>query len=346
MICRVVRECRFSSYTLKKTRGNIYMILKHRTLFTIGFSILSFFASLSNADAQTPKTQNSAQIAYKTAKIDGLDIFYREAGDRSKPTILLLHGFPTSSFMFRNLIPQLAKDFYVIAPDYPGFGQSSAPDTKQFDYTFDNIANVIDKLTQVKGLAKYAIYVQDYGSPVGFRLAVKNPEKITAIIDQNGNAYLDGLSEAAAPLKTYGETRDPKVGEALLGFLKPETTKFQYVHGASNVERISPDTWTHDQALLDRAGNAEIQLALFADYSSNVRAYPIWQEYLKKNQPPTLVVWGKNDPFFTLKNIDGFRRDLKNPEIHLLEGGHFALEEYTDEIASYIRGFFANRAIK
>ena len=248
--------------------------------------------------------------------------------------------------MFRNLIPRLADNFHVVAPDYPGFGQSSAPDVKQFNYTFDNLANVIDKFTLAVGLKRYAIYVQDYGSPVGFRLAVKNPAKISAIIEQNGNAYLEGLSEAAAPLRLYGETRDPKMAEALRGFLKPETTKFQYTHGAKNLNRISPDTWTHDQALLDRPGNADIQLALFADYSSNVKAYPVWHEYLRKNQPPTLVVWGRNDPFFTLKNIDGFRRDLKEPEIHLLDGGHFALEEYTDEIAQYIKQFFAKRSIK
>lgn len=300
---------------------------------------------ISTMNAQTSK-QPDTTVTYNTVKIDGLDIFYREAGDRSKPTILLLHGFPTSSFMFRDLIPRLADSFHVVAPDYPGFGQSSAPDVKQFNYTFDNLANVIDKFTLAVGIKRYAIYVQDYGSPVGFRLAVKNPEKISAIIEQNGNAYLEGLSEAAAPLRLYGETRDPKIAETLRGFLKPETTKFQYTHGAKNLNRVSPDTWTHDQALLDRPGNADIQLALFADYSSNVKAYPVWHEYLRKNQPPTLVVWGKNDPFFTLKNIDGFRRDLKEPEIHLLDGGHFALEEYTDEIAQYIRQFFAKRSIK
>ena len=307
-----------------------------------GFAALIF---ISTMNAQTSK-QPDTTVTYNTVKIDGLDIFYREAGDRSKPTILLLHGFPTSSFMFRNLIPRLADNFHVVAPDYPGFGQSSAPDVKRFNYTFDNLANVIDKFTLAVGLKRYAIYVQDYGSPVGFRLAVKNPEKISAIIEQNGNAYLEGLSEAAAPLRLYGETRDPKMAEALRGFLKPETTKFQYTHGAKNLNRISPDTWTHDQALLDRPGNADIQLALFADYSSNVKAYPVWHEYLRKNQPPTLVVWGRNDPFFTLKNIDGFRRDLKEPEIHLLDGGHFALEEYTDEIAQYIKQFFAKRSIK
>lgn len=188
--------------------------------------------------------------------------------------------------------------------------------------------------------------MQDYGGPVGFRLAVRNPGKIQALIVQNSNAYLDGLAEAAAPLRLYGETRDPKIAETLRGFLTLETTKYQYTHGAKNLNKISPDTWSHVQPLLDRTGNREIQLALFADYSSNVKSYSVWQEYLRKNQPPTLVVWGKNDPFFTLKNIEGFQRDLKEPEIHLLDGGHFALEEYTDEIARHITQFLAKRSIK
>jgi len=290
--------------------------------------------------------QHSTQVTYNTVKIDGLDIFYREAGDPSKPAILLLHGFPTSSHMFRNLIPALADKFHLVAPDYPGFGQSSAPPAGEFNYRFDNLAGVIDKFTNAVGLKKYSLYVQDYGSPVGFRLALKNPQKVQALIVQNGNAYEEGLSEAAAPLKTFGETHDPKTGEVLRGFLKPEATRFQYTEGARKLDRISPDTWTHDQALLDRPGNAEIQLALFADYASNIKAYPAWHEYLRKHQPPALVVWGKNDPFFTLKNIDGFRRDLKNVEVHLLDGGHFALEEYGDEITEHIRGFFTAQGIR
>ncbi len=293
----------------------------------------------------TMKT-NGEEVTYNTVKIDGLDIFYREAGDKNKPTILLLHGFPTSSFMFRNLIPALADKFHVVAPDYPGFGQSSMPKVDEFDYTFDNLTNVVEKFTNTIGLKKYSLYVQDYGGPVGFRLAVRNPDKMQALIIQNSNAYEEGLSEMAAPLRLYGETRDPKIAETLRGFLKLETTKFQYTDGAGNLNRVSPDTWTHDQALLDRAGNQEIQFALFADYSSNVKSYPAWHEYLRKNQPPMLVVWGKNDPFFTVKNIDGLRRDLKTVEVHLLDGGHFALEEYTKEIAGNIRNFFDKQKIK
>jgi pimeloyl-ACP methyl ester carboxylesterase len=285
-------------------------------------------------------------VTYRTVKIDGLDIFYREAGERSKPTILLLHGFPTSSFMFRNLMPRLADKFHVIAPDYPGFGQSSAPAAGEFSYTFDNLANVVDKFTVAVGLKNFSLYVQDYGSPVGFRLALKNPQKVQALIVQNGNAYEEGLTENAAPLKLFGPTRDPKIEAGLRAMMKLEGTKYQYVDGAREVGKISPDAWTHDQALLDRPGNVEIQLALLADYASNVKAYPAWHEYLRKNQPPTLIVWGKNDPYFNLKNIDGFQRDLKTVEVHVLDGGHFALEEYTDEIAAYIRGFFDKQKIK
>jgi len=310
-----------------------------RQIFILGLLTILLLTLNFSGKGQVMAKNDMLQVTYNTVKINGLDIFYREAGDKSKPTILLLHGFPTSSFMFRNLIPQLAGKYHVVAPDYPGFGQSSMPQATEFDYTFENLTNIIDKFTKAVGITKYSLYMQDYGGPVGFRLAVKHPERIQALIIQNANAYEEGFSEMGEPLKVYGETRDPKIREALKGVLKLETTKFQYLHGARNPNLISPDTWTLDQAGLNRAGNQEIQLALFADYSSNVKSYPIWQKYLRKNQPPTLVVWGRNDPFFTTKNIDGLRRDLKTPEIHLLDGGHFALEEYADEIAAYIKGF-------
>ncbi len=312
--------------------------------------VLGVFTVEANAQkpegGHTEHKQRVTPVTYNTVKIDGLNIFYREAGDPSKPTILLLHGFPTSSHMFRNLTPALTDRFHLVAPDYPGFGQSSAPSVNEFKYTFDNLANVIDKFTNTIGLKQYSLYVQDYGSPVGFRLVLKNPGKVQALIVQNGNAYEEGLSEAAAPLKTFGENHDPKTGEALRGLLTLEATKFQYTQGAHHLNQISPDAWMHDQALLDRPGNAEIQLALFADYASNIKSYPVWHEYLRKHQPPTLIVWGRNDPFFTLKNIDGFRRDLKTVEVHLLDGGHFALEEYTDVIAEKISNFFARQKIK
>ncbi len=320
--------------------------MKLGKVLTITILTAALLISISTANAQT-NDRSRTNITYNTLKIDGLDIFYREAGDRNKPTILLLHGFPTSSFMFRDLIPQLADKFHIVAPDYPGFGQSSMPKVDEFEYTFENLTNVVEKLTNALKLTKYSLYVQDYGAPIGYRLAVKHPEKVQALIVQNGNAYEDGLSDAAAFLKTYGETRDPQLTEKLLGFLKLETTKFQYTYGARNPRLISPDTWTFDQALLDREGNSEIQIALFADYASNVRSYPAWHEYFRRNQPPTLVVWGKNDPFFTVKGVEeGYKKDLKNIEIHYFETGHFALEEESAAIAADIREFFAKQKIK
>jgi len=233
------------------------------------------------------------RVTYHTIKIDGQDIFYREAGDKNNPTILLLHGFPSSSFMFRDLMPLLADNYHVVAPDYPSFGQSSMPKVTEFEYTFENLTNVVDKFAQALNLNKYSLYVQDYGAPIGFRLAVRHPERVQAIIVQNGNAYANGLSEDAAPLRTYGETGDEKIGEALKGFLAFETTKSQYVGGAKNPQFVSPDTWTLDQFLLDREGNQAIQLALFKNYFTNIRQYDAWHEYFRQYQPPTLVVWGK-----------------------------------------------------
>lgn len=318
-------------------------IRKILTIVILAGELLIWSSSIKAQTINKPETV----ITYNTVKIDGLDVFYREAGDRRKPTILLLHGFPTSSFMFRNLIPQLADKFHVVAPDYPGYGQSSMPKVNEFNYTFENLTNVVEKFTNAIGLTKYSLYVQDYGAPVGFRLAVKHPEKVQALIVQNGNAYEEGLTDATAFLKSYGETRDPKLTEKLLGFLKLETTKFQYTYGARNPNLISPDSWTYDQALLDREGNAEIQLALFADYLSNVKSYPAWHEYFRRNQPPTLIVWGKNDPFFSVKGVEeGYKKDLKNIEIHYFETGHFALEENADEISANIREFFAKQKIK
>jgi len=319
--------------------------IKNRSIgihWAAAVALIAVFSVGLFAQSGTTAGGVKASVRYKMVKIDGLDIFYREAGDPKKPAVLLLHGFPTSSFMFRDLIPQLAANYHVLAPDYPGFGQSAMPKVNEFDYTFENLTNVVDKFTQTVGLTKYSIYVQDYGSPIGFRLAVKHPERIDSIIVQNGNAYEVGLSDAASFLKTYGETRDPKLTQQLKGFLNLETTKFQYVHGANDPSKISPDTWTHDQALLDREGNAEIQIALFADYSSNVRSYPAWQAYFRKHQPPTLVVWGKNDPFFLVDGVEkGYKKDLKNIEVHYFDGGHFALEEYGTEIGTLIDRFLS-----
>jgi pimeloyl-ACP methyl ester carboxylesterase len=288
--------------------------------------------------AHVPATDRPV-VEYKTVKIDGLDIFYREAGPRDAPTVLLLHGFPTSSHMFRNLIPSLADHYHVIAPDYPGFGNSSMPNVDEFDYTFDNLARVVEKLIQELGVDKYSMYLMDYGAPVGFRLAVKHPERVESLIIQNGNAYEEGLKEFWKPLRTYWNDKSKQNGDALRKLLTMEATKWQYIHGARDAERISPDNWNIDQRLLDRPGNQEIQLALFFDYGSNLGRYPKWQQFLREHQPPTLIVWGKNDHIFPADGAHPYKRDLKNLEFHLLDTGHFALEEDGDLITDHMRDF-------
>ncbi len=279
-------------------------------------------------------------VAHRTVKIGGLDIFYREAGQKDAPTVLLLHGFPTSSHMFRNLIPALAEQYHVVAPDYPGFGQSSAPSVDKFDYTFDKLAEVVEKFTETVGVKSYTLYVQDYGAPVGYRLAVKHPERVTGLVVQNGNAYEEGLdNDFWKPLKAYWTDRTDQNAEPLRGFLTMEGTKWQYTHGVRNVEAICPDSWTIDQTLLDRPGNKIIQLSLLYDYRTNAPLYPTWQAYFRKHQPPTLIVWGKNDKIFPAEGAHPYKRDLKNIEFHLLDTGHFALEEDGDRIATLMRDF-------
>ena len=305
------------------------------TLFTIG--------SFAHADDQP----TSPQVYYRTVKIDGLDIFYRESGSKDAPTVLLLHGFPTSSHMFRNLIPALADKYHVVAPDYPGFGYSSMPAVDEFEYTFDNLANVVEKFTEKIGLKTYSIYLMDYGAPVGFRLAAKHPERVETLIVQNGNAYDEGIdNEFWKPIKAYWKDRTTDQGEQLRSLLTLDATKWQYTHGVRNVETISPDIWGHVQPLLDRPGNQEIQLALFYSYGSNPPLYPKWQEYLRKHQPPTLIVWGKNDAIFPAAGAYPYKRDLKNLEFHLLDTGHFALEEDGATIAKLIRNFLNEQVAK
>ena len=282
---------------------------------------------------------NARRTLYKTVKIDGLDIFYREAGPKDAPTILLLHGFPTSSHMFRNLIPALADRFHLVAPDYPGYGNSSMPTMDKFHYTFDRMAALMEKFTDKLALQRYSIYLMDYGAPVGFRLAAKYPERVETLIVQNGNAYEEGLREFWDPIKAYWKAPTPKNEVALRGLLTIGATKWQYTHGTRQVEAISPDNWIIDQARLDRPGNKEIQIAMFYDYRTNVPLYPRWQEYFRKYQPPTLIVWGKNDPIFPEEGAHPYQRDLKNLEFHLLDTGHFALEEDGDLIANHIRRF-------
>jgi len=280
------------------------------------------------------------KIKNQTITVDGQTIFYREAGDKEKgPTLLLLHGFPTSSHMFRNIIPALADKFHLVAPDYPGFGYSSMPPVDKFEYTFDHLAEIVDKLITQIGLERYSLYVMDYGAPIGYRLAVKHPEKIEALIVQNGNAYEEGLGEFWQPLRAYWNEPNEKNKNALKKFLTPEATRWQYTHGVKNENAISPDNWIHDQLLLDRPGNNEIQLQLFYDYKSNPPLYPQWQEYFRKYQPPTLVVWGRNDFIFTKEGAIPYQRDLKNIQIHLLNTGHFALEEEGELIAELISRF-------
>jgi pimeloyl-ACP methyl ester carboxylesterase len=282
-------------------------------------------------------------LSYRTAIVDGLRVFYRSAGDPKQPAVLLLHGFPTSSHMFRDLIPALADRYYVVAPDLPGFGYTDAPDRKTFKFSFENLADVIDRFTEVLKLNRYAIYIFDYGAPVGLRLALRHPERISAVISQNGNAYLEGLSEGWNPIQTYWKDPSAENRAALRAFLTPEATQWQYTHGMPNPERLSPDSWTLDSALLARPGNDEIQLDLFGDYQSNVALYPKFQDYIRTKRPPLLAVWGKNDPFFLPPGAQAFRRDNPEAEVHLLDAGHFALESHAPEIAAIIRDFLARK---
>ena len=278
-------------------------------------------------------------VHYHTARVNGLDVFYREAGPPHAPVLLLLHGFPTSSNMFRNLIPRLSGSFHVVAPDFPGFGQSSMPDRERFAYTFENITNVVDTLVGQLRLGRFSIYVMDYGAPVGYRLALRRPDQIEALIVQNGNAYEEGLREFWDPIKKYWADPRPENRTALHVLADPKSTRWQYENGVSDRTLLDPTTWILDQVGLDRPGNREIQMDLFYDYRTNVTLYPQFQEFFRKYQPSTLIVWGKNDVIFPSEGAVPYRRDLPNAETHLLDTGHFALETHGEEIASRIEGF-------
>ena len=280
-------------------------------------------------------------IAHRTADIGGQKIFYREAGRRDAPALLLLHGFPTSSHMYRNLIPALADAYHVIAPDLPGFGFSDAPDRAQFAYTFENLADVIDRFTDAVGLGQYAIFVFDYGAPVGLRLAVRHPGRVTAIISQNGNPYAEGLSDGWNPIQRYWEEPTAENREALREFLTPATTRWQYLHGVADPALVAPEGYTLDSALMARPGNDEIQLDLLLDYASNVALYPTFQAYFREHRPPLLAVWGKNDPFFLPPGAEAFKRDIPDVQIRFFDAGHFALETHDREIAAVVRDFLA-----
>src|SRR5258705_1491598 len=279
-------------------------------------------------------------IRSRTADADGFKVFYREAGSAGAPKLLLLHGFPSASHMFRDLIPLLADRFHIVAPDLPGFGQSDMPPRENFRYTFDNIARVIDRFTEVIGLDRFAVYVFDYGAPTGFRLAVRHPERITGIISQNGNAYEEGLSEGLSPIRAYWQDPSQANRKALRAFLTPETTRRQYTHGVPDQTMVSPDGQNLDNFYLARPDADEVQLDLFGDYKSNVALYPSFQEYFRTHKPPLLAVWGKNDPFFVPPGAEAFRRDIPDAKIHFFDTGHFALETHAKEIAAQIRDFF------
>ncbi|MFD8650961.1 alpha/beta fold hydrolase [Streptomyces mirabilis] len=284
----------------------------------------------------------SSVVHHRTATVNGMDVFYREAGDPRSPALVLLHGFPTSSHMFRNLIPALADTYRVIAPDMIGFGQSAMPTVDEFDYTFDTLTDVTAALLEQLGVDRFAVYAQDYGAPIAWRLATRSPQRITAIITQNGNGYTDGFVKAFWDgLFAYAENPTPENEAPLRGALTLELTRWQYLNGVADPSLVSPDSWTIDQALLDRPGNDAIQLALFRNYPTNVALYPQLQQYLRDSQVPLLAVWGANDEIFGPDGARAFQRDLPDAEIHLLESGHFALESHLEEIAGYIRDFLA-----
>jgi pimeloyl-ACP methyl ester carboxylesterase len=279
---------------------------------------------------------------FQHATVNGLKLFYREGGSKTAPTIVLLHGFPSSSHMFRDLIPQLADKFHIIAPDYPGFGYSDAPDADKFDYTFDNLAAHVEELLfGALGLQKFSIYVQDYGAPVGYRIAYKHQDAVEGIIVQNGNAYIEGIGAGFDAMKPFWTNRNPETEKPVRELLRKETTIFQYTHGVQDVSQISPDSYTFDQFFLDRPGNDVIQLDLLHNYQSNLTRYDGWHEYFRDKQPKTLIVWGKNDPFFTVPGARAYLRDIPKAELHLLDTGHFALEDSSAFIAQQIIRFFA-----
>jgi pimeloyl-ACP methyl ester carboxylesterase len=325
-------------------KTSIKSILGIALVATMTVSLYAF-NTVTNEPVMTSKS-STTKTSYKSIEIKGLDIFYREAGDKNKPTILLLHGYPTSSHMFRNLMTDLSVQYHVIAPDYPGFGRSEQPKMKDFEYTFDNMALIVEDLLTALNIKKYSIYLMDYGAPIGFRIASKYPKRVQSLIIQNGNAYDEGLKDFWIPIKKYWNDYTVENGKPLEGFHSPDGLKWQYTHGVKDVSKISPDNWHIDLQHLTRPENNDIQLAMFYDYRTNVPLYPKWQKYFRDHQPPTLIVWGKNDYIFPADGAYPYKRDLKNLEFHLLDTGHFALEEKGDEIANYILNFLRKNHIK
>jgi pimeloyl-ACP methyl ester carboxylesterase len=298
---------------------------------------------------QSEPTTSAGNVPVTTVhrvEADGIQIFYRSAGDADAPVLLLLHGFPASSFMFRDLIPRLADRYRVIAPDLPGFGFTEVPDGRKYTYSFDALAGTIESFTEALGLKHYAIYVFDYGAPTGLRLAMRHPERVTAIVSQNGNAYEDGLGDAWGPIRTYWAQPTPANREVIRqNILNFEGTRWQYTHGVANPEAVAPESYTLDAALLERTGNKDIQLDLFLDYASNVKLYPKFQEYFRQSKPPLLAIWGKNDPFFIPPGAEAFRKDIPNAQVRFLDTGHFALETHVVEISAAIKEFLEANGI-
>ncbi|MGI9206311.1 MAG: alpha/beta fold hydrolase [Woeseiaceae bacterium] len=330
----------------------------------VGLTFLMFGVAIAGSEAAAA---NAFGISYRTVEVDGVEIFYREAGNPERPTLLLLHGFPTSSHMFRDLIPRLANEYHLVALDYPGYGFSSMPTVEDFDYSFENIATLVSRFTDELALDRFSLYLMDYGAPIGFRVAAANPERVDSLIIQNGNAYDEGIDNNFwEPIKAYWKDRaavnqgldndwwknvkaayqQPVMAneDALRFLVTLGATQWQYTNGVRDVESVSPDTWDHVQPLLDRAGNEDIQLQMFYSYGSNPPLYPVWQDYLRKYQPPTLIVWGKNDEIFPAAGAEPYKRDLRDVEYHLIDTGHFALETHGQEIADLMRDFL-NRKV-
>lgn len=310
-----------------------------RNINTKKKNTIAKICGLSLALGSIVSAQN--EIRYATEKVDDVDIFYREAGDSEKPTLVLLHGFPTSSQMYRKVLDGLKDEYHLIAPDYPGFGMSSVPSPKEFSYTFDNIAEVMDDFLEQKKITKYTLMIHDYGAPIGYRIATAHPERVSGFVIMNGNAYEEGLSEKGwGPIFDYWKTKDSELGDKIAKeVFSFEGMKWQYTHGTKNPEKINPDNWIIDTQRITREGQKEIQLGLFYDYQNNVKLYPEWQKYLRDNQPPALIVWGKNDDFFPEPGAEAYKRDLKNIDYHILDTGHFALEEKGDFIVQKMRDF-------
>jgi pimeloyl-ACP methyl ester carboxylesterase len=298
------------------------------------------------AEPQPTRAEGTALVSYRTVKVDGLSVFYREAGPSNAPTLLLLHGFPSSSRMYDPLFARLSSRFHLVAPDYPGFGHSDAPDAKAFAYTFDHIAKIVSDFTDAVGLKHYVLYMQDYGGPVGFRLALAHPERIEGLIVQNAVAHEDGLGPSWDARRAFWRDRAAHEAAFQKAFLSFETTQKRHIGASPNVVNYDPDLWTDEFAFLSRPGETEIQTDLFYDYSTNERSFPAWQAWLKQAQPPTLVVWGRYDPSFETAEANAYKRELPEAEVHVIDAGHFALDEKADDIAAYIRAFFTQHAFR